>query len=177
MIIRAETPDDEHAIHRVTKAAFTNVSHTRGMEAQIVCKLRKDGDLRLSIVAEVNGKIVGHVAFSPITVAGRHDDWFGLGPVAVRPDMQRGGIGSALVTCGLTELRAAGAKGCALVGNPAFYDGMTFFDRIPADFHLLFLLPLVCIERCKPPGFLFQIVLPPLLVKLHRLSMHLFFCT
>ena len=139
MIIRAETPDDEHAIHRVTKAAFTNVSHTRGMEAQIVCKLRKDGDLRLSIVAEVNGKIVGHVAFSPITVAGRHDDWFGLGPVAVRPDMQRRGIGSALVTCGLTELRAAGAKGCALVGKPRFYkrfgfksDGMIVFRGLPA---------------------------------------------
>lgn len=77
MIIRAETPDDEDAIHSVTKAAFTTVSHTRGMEAQIVRQLRKDGDLRLSIVAEGNGKIVGHAAFSPIAIGGRHDDWFG----------------------------------------------------------------------------------------------------
>ena len=139
MIIRAEMPDDEDAIQRVTKAAFTTVSHARGMEAQIVRQLRKDGDLRLSIVAENNGKIVGHVAFSPIAIGGRHDDWFGLGPIAVRPDMQRRGIGSALVTRGLTELRAAGAKGCALVGTPAFYerfgfksDGMIVFRGLPA---------------------------------------------
>ena len=139
MIIRAETPDDEDAIHRVTKAAFTTASHTRGMEAQIVRQLRNDGDLRLSIVAEGNGDIIGHVAFSPVAIGGRHDDWFGLGPIAVRPDMQRRGIGSALVTRGLTQLRAAGAKGCALVGNPAFYerfgfksDGMIVFKGLPA---------------------------------------------
>lgn len=146
-IIRAETPDDEDAVHYITETAFAAVSHTSGKEAEIIRQLRKDGNLTLSFVAEGHGEIFGHVAFSPVAIGGRHDGWYGLGPIAVHPDVQRRGIGSALVTCGLTKLRAAGAKGCALLGKPSFYegfgfksDGMIIFRDLPAHLvqHLVF---------------------------------------
>ncbi|ODS01057.1 GCN5 family acetyltransferase [Methyloceanibacter methanicus] len=126
MIIRPETAADEDAIHRITETAFAEASHASHTEADIIRQLRKDGDLTLSLVAEEDGEIVGHIAFSPVAIGGRHDDWYGLGPVAVRPDRQRRGIGSALVTQGLAALRARAARGCALLGDPAFYGRFGF---------------------------------------------------
>lgn len=141
MIIRSETPDDEDGIHRITMAAFAIVSHASGFEAQIIRELRIDGNLTISLIAEDHGEIVGHIAFSPVAIGGRQDDWFGLGPLAVRPDAQRKGFGSALVERGLTMLRERSAKGCALVGNPAFYarfgfksDGTIVFGDLPDRF-------------------------------------------
>lgn len=92
----------------------------------MVRALRAAGDLTLSLVAEDEGEIVGHVAFSPATVDGRHDGWFGLGPVSVHPDRQRQGIGKLLIEHGLDLLRDAGANGCALIGNPAIYSRLGF---------------------------------------------------
>ncbi|HEX5259332.1 MAG TPA: N-acetyltransferase [Sphingomicrobium sp.] len=68
-----------------------------------------------------NDRIAGHVAFSPVTVDGLSEGWFGLGPVAVVPDRQGHGIGSALIEAGLVLLRAQGSTGCVVLGEPAYY--------------------------------------------------------
>ncbi|MFE6255418.1 GNAT family N-acetyltransferase [Agromyces sp. NPDC057865] len=126
MRIRPEQPGDEDAIHELTLAAFEPMPFSDGTEAPIVRSLRGDGDLTISLVAEEDGVIIGHVAFSPVSIDGASDGWFGLGPVSVAPDRQRRGIGSALIGIGLQQLRDEGALGCALIGNPAVYRGMGF---------------------------------------------------
>ena len=113
-------------IHEITAQAFEPMSHSDGTEAPIVDRLRKDGDLTISLVATVDDQVVGHIAFSPITIDDTHDGWYGLGPVSVRPDLQRTGIGSRLIGEGLSQLKSLGASGCALIGNPAYYGRFGF---------------------------------------------------
>ena len=126
MLIRPEHPDDVDAIDRLTTGAFEPQWFSDGSEAPIIRSLRESGDLTLSLVAEDDGDIIGHVAFSPVTIDGSHDGWFGLGPISVRLDRQRQGIGRALVAEGLQRLRDRGARGCALVGDPTIYSRMGF---------------------------------------------------
>ena len=83
--------------------------------------LRTAGALALSLVAEVEGEIVGHVAASPVTISQASGQWFGIGPISVLPKYQKQGIGSQLMHAALKEMRAVGAYGCVLVGDPAFY--------------------------------------------------------
>jgi len=82
--------------------------------------------MTVSLVAFDATELVGHVAFSPVTVDGRDVGWYGLGPVAVRPDRQGTGIGSTLIREGLARLRALGAQGCVLVGAPEYYGRFGF---------------------------------------------------
>jgi putative acetyltransferase len=125
--IRAELPADEQAIHVLTVKAFAPMSFSDGSEAPILRALRRSGELSLSLVALAEeGEIVGHVAFSPVTINDLHNGWFGLGPISVDPAVQRAGIGRALVQSGLTILREREASGCALIGNPAIYSGYGF---------------------------------------------------
>ena len=126
MHIRPEHPADEDSIHDLTVAAFEPMWFSNGSEAPIVRALRASGDLTISLVAEDAGEIIGHVAFSPVTIDDVHDGWFGLGPISVRLDRQRAGVGRALVTAGLQQLRALGARGCALIGDPDIYGRMGF---------------------------------------------------
>ena len=121
MQIRAERVGDEAAIRTLTAAAFAAMPYSRGTEPAIVDALRRDGDLTLSLLAAADGAIVGHVAFSPLTIADVDDGWFGVGPLSVAPARQRQGIGSALLRAGLEQLEAMGARGCLLVGDPAYY--------------------------------------------------------
>ena len=121
MIIRPEADGDTPAIHALTDAAFRDAPHSSGTEAAIVDALRDAGALTLSIVAEEQGRIVGHVAFSPVTINGEASRWFGLGPVSVEPLEQRRGIGQALIREGLDRLRNTGAEGCVVLGDPAYY--------------------------------------------------------
>lgn len=125
-LVRAERPGDSNAIHDVIEAAFAGATHASGTEAAIVAALRAAGVLSLSLVAEEKGKIVGHVAFSPVAVEDGAVGWFGLGPVAVRPDRQRRGIGDALIAEGLGRLKAAEAAGCVVLGDPAYYGRFGF---------------------------------------------------
>lgn len=141
MEIRPERPGDEAAIAEAIEAAFLLAEHRDGTEAQIVERLREAGALILSQVAVEQGSIVGHVAFSPVTIDGEDRQWFGLGPVAVHPDRQGMGIGSALIRCGLDRLRELGAAGCVLVGEPEFYcrfgfvaDDRLVYPGLPAEF-------------------------------------------
>ncbi|WP_394344642.1 GNAT family N-acetyltransferase [Aliirhizobium smilacinae] len=126
MTIRAERPGDEGVIHELTQSAFAPMSYSSGTEGAIIRALRARGDLTLSLVAEENGEIIGHVAFSPVTIDGHYDDWFGLGPISVRADRQKQGIGRTLIREGIHELKALGANGCALVGDQAVYKGSGF---------------------------------------------------
>lgn len=121
MIIREETASDAEAIADVTAAAFRNHPHSRQTEPFIIRELRRAGALTVSLVAEVEGLVVGHVAFSPVAMSDGTPDWYGLGPVSVLPEHQKRGIGRALIAEGLSRLKGLGAQGCALVGDPGYY--------------------------------------------------------
>lgn len=138
--LRRERPGDEAPIRTLTEQAFAPMAYSSGTEAPIVDDLRREGDLTLSLVAVAGGDIVGHIAFSPVTIDGKPGRWFGLGPVSVRPELQGQGIGAALVNEGLATIRAGGATGCVLIGDPRYYrrfgflgDGtLTYRDVPPA---------------------------------------------
>ena len=97
--IRSEEAGDQAAVRSVNVAAFG-----RSAEADLVDVLRKTTQPLISLVAEVDGVLVGHILFSPVSLA-RHEALkiMGLGPMAVLPDCQRHGIGSALVRKGLSR--------------------------------------------------------------------------
>ncbi|WP_076861552.1 GNAT family N-acetyltransferase [Bradyrhizobium mercantei] len=127
MQIRDERPEDTAAISAITAAAFANAPHASGTEARIVEALREAGALTLSLVATSDdGSIRGHVAFSPVQIDGAAGRWYGLGPVSVTPDMQRQGIGRALIRKGLDRLAALGADGCVVLGDPTYYGHFGF---------------------------------------------------
>jgi putative acetyltransferase len=155
MIIRNENDTDITAITEVTIEAFKNLKISNQTEHFIINVLRSAGVLTISLVAEIDEKIVGHVAFSPITISDNTTNWYGLGPVSVKPDFQKNGIGKALINKGLALLRDRGAKGCALVGDPDYYKHFGFknypeliHDGVPQE--VFFVLPLT--EKV-PKGF------------------------
>ncbi len=119
--IRTETDADVRAITEVTEAAFQTMEISDHTEQFIVTALRKVGALTVSLVAELDGRVVGHIAFSPITMSDGTADWYGMGPVSVLPQYQRQGIGKALVQEGLARLKGLKARGCCLVGHPEYY--------------------------------------------------------
>ena len=121
IVIRNETLNDVIAITEVTIAAFKTLEISNHTEQFIIEALRVAEALTISLVAEVDGHIIGHIAFSPLTISDGTPNWYGLGPVSVQPEYQRGGIGSALIREGLSRLRALGAEGCCLVGHPEYY--------------------------------------------------------
>lgn len=125
-VIRQEVSTDVAAIHAVTVAAFLNAPHTAHTEQFIVDALRKAGALTISLVAEQDGEVVGHVAVSSISISDGSAGWYGLGPISVRPKLQRKGIGSRLMQAALRLLQERGASGCALVGDPAYYSRFGF---------------------------------------------------
>ncbi|HAU28964.1 MAG TPA: GNAT family N-acetyltransferase [Rhodospirillaceae bacterium] len=128
-IIRPEMPGDMAAIQIIHIEAFANHPISHQTEHFIVNALRRAGALALSLVAEREGQIVGHVAFSRVMIDGRDQNWFMLGPVGVLPNCQKQGIGSALVRKGLERLKDMGADGCVLVGDPGFYARFGFSPR------------------------------------------------
>lgn len=124
--IREEEPDDAATIHALTEAAFRDMPFSDGDEQELVNRLRADGDLSLSLVAEDAERIVGHIAFSPVTISDGTTGWFGLGPVSVWPELQRQGIGSALISEGLARMAAMGARGIVLLGSTEYYPRFGF---------------------------------------------------
>jgi putative acetyltransferase len=119
-VIRPETPSDVDAIREINVAAFLDHPYSHQTEHLIVDALRASGALDISLVALRDDRLVGHIAFSK-AVVGVSEGWFLLGPVAMLPDLQGQGVGSALVTAGLEALRSRRASGCVLVGDPGFY--------------------------------------------------------
>lgn len=124
--IRTEVPSDIADIEALTAAAFLNAPHTSHTEHLIVNALRGSGNLIISLVAEVDGKIVGHVAVSPISISDGSQGWYGLGPISVTPEYQDIGIGSQLMKQALATLRERGVSGCVVLGDPQYYSRFGF---------------------------------------------------
>lgn len=130
-LIRDETPSDHAYVDRILEAAFG-----RPNEAELVRKLRESAQPQLSLVAEVGGEVVGHVFFSPVSIEGpsASPPVAGLGPLAVAPELQRGGAGSALVRAGLAACIPLGWQAVFLLGNPAYYSRFGFVLAAPLGF-------------------------------------------
>jgi len=124
MTVRPEKPEDVPAIRVVNEQAFG-----RAAEADLVDALRRNGKAILSLVAEDNGRIVGHILFSPVTIQSNETELTGAGlaPLAVVPDRQNQGIGSMLVEEGLRRLREAGHRFVVVLGHPNYYPRFGFF--------------------------------------------------
>lgn len=126
MRIRPEDPNDLAAVHAVNEAAFETSA-----EADLVDALRGKAQPLISLVAEVAGSIVGHILFSPVKLADQSGHMLmGLGPMAVIPQHQRQGIGSALVREGLNRCAALGCDAVVVLGHPAYYPRFGF---VPAS--------------------------------------------
>ena len=121
MIIRKETVADINAITEVTIAAFKTLPVSNQTEQFIIKALRSAKELTISLVAEIDERVVGHIAFSPVVISDGTKDWYGLGPISVLPEYQKQGIGKALVNEGLSLLKEIDGQGCALVGDPNYY--------------------------------------------------------
>jgi len=121
--IRRERRDDRAAVREVNELAFE-----RSAEADLVDAVRSAGAVTLSLVAALDGAVVGHILFSPVTVASPSGEFsaIGLGPMAVLPQHQRSGIGSALVRAGLGEIGRAGHEVVVVLGHPAYYPRFGF---------------------------------------------------
>jgi putative acetyltransferase len=124
VIIRPERPADIEAIRQVNLLAFGQLA-----EAALVDALRQAGDITLSLVADEDGVVIGHILFSRLRIhtdAGGVVDAVALAPMAVRPDRQRRGIGSALVAEALRECRERGERIAIVVGHTRFYPRFGF---------------------------------------------------
>ena len=128
--IRNETAKDVEAITEVTIAAFRTLEISNHTEQFIIEALRSAKALTISLVALAGGRVIAHIAFSPVTISDGTAEWYGLGPVSVLPEFQRQGVGSALIREGLSRLKALGAAGCCLVGHPGYY-GRFGFENVP----------------------------------------------
>lgn len=121
LVVREEMHADCAAITTLTVAAFESLEISDHTEQFIVEALRAAQALAVSLVALYDGRIVGHIAFSPVSISDGATQWYGLGPVSVLPERQRQGIGKALIHTGLASLQTLGAAGCCLVGHPEYY--------------------------------------------------------
>jgi putative acetyltransferase len=126
MMVRDERPEDRPAIRAVVAAAFA-----RSLEADLVDRLRSDGDSVISLVALDAGRMVGHVMFSRMAAPFRA---LGLAPVAVVPDRQRRGIGSRLIRDGLERAAAGGWQGVFVFGEPRYYHRFGFQAALAQGF-------------------------------------------
>jgi putative acetyltransferase len=128
--IRDEIPTDAPAIEALTISAFLNAPHSSHTEQFIVGALREAGQLTVSLVAVADGKVIGHVAVSPVSLSAGAPGWCGLGPISVLPEYQRRGVGARLMREALRILREQGAAGCVVLGEPAYYGRFGFLaDR------------------------------------------------
>jgi putative acetyltransferase len=122
-IIRREQPQDVAEIREVNRQAFG-----REQEAAVVDKLRENCNDIISLVALARDKVVGHILFSPAVIESANGSLAGSGlaPLAVLPDYQRQGIGSALARAGIAEVRQAGCPFVIVIGHPEYYPRFGF---------------------------------------------------
>jgi putative acetyltransferase len=128
LTIRPEAPGDQAAIHQVNTLAFG-----QPQEADLVDALRRNGGLTISLVAVQDGRIVGHIAFSSVTITSdtATSDTIGLAPMAVLPEYQRQGIGSQLVEAGLNACHNTPYGVVVVLGHPHYYPRFGFIPAKP----------------------------------------------
>ena len=128
--VRHEEPSDRDAVWNVHYHAFGGTA-----EADLVDALREDGSAAISLIAEVDGEVVGHIMFSEVTI--RTDklaiESLSLAPMAVLPTLQRQGIGSALIAAGLEECRKLSHRGVVVLGHPEFYRRFGFSSELASS--------------------------------------------
>ncbi|WP_120077390.1 GNAT family N-acetyltransferase [Aurantiacibacter odishensis] len=129
--IREERAGDEPAIRAMTLRAFEGHPYSDGDEADVIDRLRADGDLLLSLVAVEDGEIVGQVTYSSARLSNGEDGWMVFGPIAVEPARQGEGIGRALMDAGEQAMKARGAKGITVLGDPALYARFGYVQHTP----------------------------------------------
>jgi putative acetyltransferase len=141
IIIRDETGTDIPAISQITLAAFKSLEISNHTEQFIIDALRAARALTISLVAALDGRVIGHIAFSPVTVSDGTQGWYGLGPISVLPEFQHQGVGKRLMQEGLSRLKALHARGCCLVGHPEYYKKFGFqntpgwvLEGVPPEF-------------------------------------------
>lgn len=144
IVIRTEIESDYQEIYDITKCAFAPMPYSDGDEQDLINALRAGDALEISLVAEIDQKIVGHIAFSRAYCADGADRYYALGPVAVEPVLQKSGIGSALINAGIDILRMRDAACCILVGDINYYTRFGFKpaphlcpDNEPAKFYMI----------------------------------------
>ena len=122
VLVRAETINDRDAVYAVNVSAFETSA-----EAELVNALRAQAQPIVSLVAEENGEVVGHIMFSPVSLS-EHPNlkMMGLAPMAVTRDCQRKGIGSALVRAGLEQCKQLGIAAVVVLGHPEYYPRFGF---------------------------------------------------
>jgi predicted N-acetyltransferase YhbS len=150
ILVRQETPDDYAAVYALTELAFTGTEHADGDEQDIAPILRKRAGFRpeLSLVAEREGQVVGHILFTEITIG--ETSALCLGPLAVLPELQGRGIGAMLVQKGHEAARKLGFSVCVLVGHENYYP--RFGYEIAGEYGII--LPVEAPEGCKMVKFL-----------------------
>ena len=126
--IREEQPSDIAPIREVVTRAFGESELGHHGEAQAVDRLREACPEATSLVAELSGKVVGHILFTPVVIegGGRALRGSGLAPMAVLPEWQKRGVGSKLVEAGLAAVRAAGLPFVVVLGHPEYYPRFGF---------------------------------------------------
>ena len=141
LTLRNEHADDIENIFNLTQLAFLNAAHTDHTEHLIVNALREANQLTISIVAELDQQIIGHVAISPVEISSGAQHWYGLGPISVAPEYQHQGVGKALIQHALQQLQQFNAAGCVVLGDPAYYSKFGFqphdrliLEGVPADY-------------------------------------------
>lgn len=148
MQIRTEMSADIKRIERLTYDAFLNHPHhapgAKPTEHLIVNQLRDNDALSLSLVAIEQDIILGHIAFSPVTINGMVCGWYGLGPVSVTPGRQGQGIGSLLINEGIKQLSMQEAQGIVVMGDPGYYNRFGFrahanltLPGVPAEYFMV----------------------------------------
>ncbi|MCL1137893.1 GNAT family N-acetyltransferase [Shewanella pneumatophori] len=148
MKIRTETSNDIDSIATLTYQAFENHPHhepgAKPTEHLIVERLRNQQALSLSLVAEDESGIIGHIALSPVMINGEQSNWFGLGPVSVKPTRQNEGIGKQLINQAMAMMLEQNADGVVLLGEPEYYgrfgfnvDSKLTLADVPAEYFLV----------------------------------------
>ena len=122
-IVRLEQSSDAAAIDHVLRSAFPT-----DQEARLVELLRKHQRLRLSLIAEIDGVIVGHIAFSQVTISGSvaNPTGLGLAPLSIVPELQQRGLGAQLVGEGLRACERVGGEFVVVLGEPEYYHRFGF---------------------------------------------------
>jgi predicted N-acetyltransferase YhbS len=130
--IRKERPGDEKSIYDVTSRAFSGSEMGHHGEAQLVDRLRASCPEIISLVAEIDGRLVGHSLFTPVVIERNERHWrgMGLGPISVLPEYQGRGVGSRLIVAGLELLRAADVPFVVVLGHLDYYPRFGF---VPAS--------------------------------------------